>query len=135
MQLKICGSHLTCKVANKCLSVCERVEVVEWNKRWSSPFPCCPVSYQCPWNKTLIEKKSLWSVYFLLKGHLTWENCTSHVLHFLDVNEAIISNHFPEEINLWHFIVPKLLHPRIFFKHCRNDIFTKNIILKIFQEK
>ena len=26
----------------------ERVEVVEWNKRWSPPFPYCPVSCQCP---------------------------------------------------------------------------------------
>ena len=25
------------KVANKCLNVRERVEVVEWNKRWSLP--------------------------------------------------------------------------------------------------
>ena len=25
--------------------------------RWSPPFPCCPVSCQCPWKKTLIEKK------------------------------------------------------------------------------
>ena len=32
-------SHLTCKVANKCLNVCEWVEIVEWNKRWSCPFP------------------------------------------------------------------------------------------------
>ena len=31
--------------------------MVEWNKRWSPPFPCCPVSCQCPWKKTLIEKK------------------------------------------------------------------------------
>ena len=36
-------SHLTCKVANKCLNVRERVEVAEWNKRWSPPFPGCPV--------------------------------------------------------------------------------------------
>ena len=27
--LKICNSHLTCEVANKCLNVSERVEVVE----------------------------------------------------------------------------------------------------------
>ena len=40
MRLKIRDSHLTCKVANKCLDVRERVEVVEWNKRWSLPFPC-----------------------------------------------------------------------------------------------
>ena len=44
------------KFANKCLHVRERVEVVEWNKRWSPPFPCCPVSQQCPRKKTLIEK-------------------------------------------------------------------------------
>ena len=48
LRLKICDSHFTCKVADKCLNVRERVEVVEWNKRWSPPFPCCPVSYQCP---------------------------------------------------------------------------------------
>ena len=47
LRLKICDSHLTWKVANKCLNVREWVEVVEWNKEWSSPFPCCPVSRQC----------------------------------------------------------------------------------------
>ena len=57
LRLKICDSHPTCKVANKCLNVRERVEVVEWNKKWSPPFPCCPVNRQCPWKKTLIEKK------------------------------------------------------------------------------
>ena len=41
----------------KCLNVRERVEVVEWNKKWSSPFPCCLMSRQCPWKKTLTEKK------------------------------------------------------------------------------
>ena len=30
--------------------------MVEW-KRWSPLFPCCPVSCQCPWKETLIEKK------------------------------------------------------------------------------
>ena len=57
MRLKICDSHLTWKVANKYLNVRERVDVVEWNKRCSSPFLCCPVSRQCPLKKTLIEKK------------------------------------------------------------------------------
>ena len=32
LRLKICDSHLKCKVANKCLNVGERVEVVECNK-------------------------------------------------------------------------------------------------------
>ena len=53
----MCDIHLTCKVANKCLNVREWIEVVEWNKRWSSPFPCSPVSRQILWRKTLMEKK------------------------------------------------------------------------------
>ena len=40
VRLKICDSHLSCKVADKCLNVREQAEVVEWNKRWSPPFPC-----------------------------------------------------------------------------------------------
>ena len=59
MWLKIYDSHLTYKVANKCRNVRERVQVVEWNKRWSPPFRCCPVSCQCPWKKTLIEKQNV----------------------------------------------------------------------------
>ena len=57
VRLKICDSHLTYKVANKFLNVREWVEVVERYKRWSPPFPCCPVSRQCTWKKTLIGKK------------------------------------------------------------------------------
>ena len=34
------------------------LEVVEWNKRWTRPFPYCPVNRQCPWKETLIEKKN-----------------------------------------------------------------------------
>ena len=30
--------------------------VVEWNSRWSPPFPYCPVSRQCPWKKILMGK-------------------------------------------------------------------------------
>ena len=52
MRLKIRDFHLTCKVANKCLNVRERVEVVEWNKRLL--LSCeSPVSMK----KTLIERK------------------------------------------------------------------------------
>ena len=39
LRLKICDSHLTCKVANKCLNVRERVEVVEWNKKVVPSLP------------------------------------------------------------------------------------------------
>ena len=51
----ICDNHLTCKAATKCLNICERVEVREWNKRWSPLFPCRLVSRQCLRKKTLIE--------------------------------------------------------------------------------
>ena len=57
MRLKIRDSHLTCKVSNKYLNVCESVYVVEWNKRWSLPFPCCPVNRQCLWRKPWWKKK------------------------------------------------------------------------------
>ena len=57
----MCDSHLTCKVADKCLNVHGRVEVVDRNIRWSPPFRCCPVSSQCPWKKTLIERKNFFS--------------------------------------------------------------------------
>ena len=51
-------SHLKCKVANKYLNICERVEVVEWNKSWSPPFPWCPVNRHCLWKKFLTKKKN-----------------------------------------------------------------------------
>ena len=36
-------SVLTCKFAQKCLNVCKRVEVVEWNRKMSPPFPGSPL--------------------------------------------------------------------------------------------
>lgn len=42
MQLKICGSHFTCKVADNCLNVCEQVVVVERNKDSPLPSPAVP---------------------------------------------------------------------------------------------
>ena len=72
MRLKICDSHLTCKVANKRLNVRERVEVVEWINWWSPPFPCCPVSRQCLWKKILIEKKKT--------SHNSWQNSCKPLL-------------------------------------------------------
>ena len=45
LRFKICDSHLTCKVANKCLIVRERVEVVEWKKMVPSlPLLSCELS-------------------------------------------------------------------------------------------
>ena len=34
--------HLTCKAANKCLNVRERMKMAEWNRRWYPPFPLLP---------------------------------------------------------------------------------------------
>ena len=77
MRLKICDSHFTCKVANKCLNVRERMEVVEWNKRWS------PLSYESSMslkenpdsnkklhenNAELLIKKILYTVSSFIKG-------------------------------------------------------------------
>ena len=83
MRLKICDGHLTWKVTNKCLNVRERVEVVDWNKKWSPRFLCCPLSRQCPWKKTLIEKKNYFStwdvtqfmplvIYVCMYVHIIW---------------------------------------------------------------
>ena len=46
VQLKIRGSHLTWRIANKCLHIREQAKVVERNKRWFPPFSHCPVNRQ-----------------------------------------------------------------------------------------
>ena len=45
------------KIANKCLNVRERAEMVERNKKWSPPFLCRAVNRQYLWKKALIEKR------------------------------------------------------------------------------
>ena len=72
MWLKIRDSHLGCKVANKCFNVRPRVEVVEWNKRWSSTFICRPVNPQCLWKKTVIKKQQILLVEIPVTKHLTY---------------------------------------------------------------
>ena len=58
LRLKICDSHLTCKVANKCLNVRERVEVVEWNKMVSSlPLLSCELWVSVKENPDRKKKK------------------------------------------------------------------------------
>ena len=42
MRLKMRGSYLKCKVANKCVNVREWVEVVEKNKDGPLPSPAFP---------------------------------------------------------------------------------------------
>ena len=71
------------KLQNKCLNVRERVEVVEWNRTWSPPFPCCPVSRQCPWKKILIEKKTWAKLKKSLKNTL---NCCKVQIVFKDTH-------------------------------------------------
>ena len=39
MRLKICGSHLSCKVTNKCPNVREQVEGVNRNRNNDGPLP------------------------------------------------------------------------------------------------
>lgn len=57
MRLKILGSHVGCKVANKCLNICERVKVVKRKKdgplRSSAVLLIASVRER---QKTLIEK-------------------------------------------------------------------------------
>ena len=77
-------SHLTYKVTNKCLNVCEWAEVAEWNKRWSTPFCSCPVSCQCPWKKHWKKKK--------LRGE-----CRSEKQYFFHYS----SPYFINILNIW----------------------------------
>ena len=54
------------KLQNKCLNVCEQVEVVEWNKKWSLSLLSCESSMSVKENpdrkkkfiKTFIEKSN-----------------------------------------------------------------------------
>ena len=61
VRLKICDGHLTCKVANKCVNVCEWVEVVEWNKKIvpSLPLLSCELSVSMKENPDRKKKFSL----------------------------------------------------------------------------
>ena len=54
----MCDSHLTCKVANKCLNVRDLVEVVEWNKMvLSLPLLSCKLSVSVKENPDRKKKK------------------------------------------------------------------------------
>ena len=73
------------KVANKCVNVRERMEVLKWNKRWSSSYPSPPpppsplppllaFESSVSLKKTLIARKTCkvsssfltWRLYFIL---------------------------------------------------------------------
>ena len=56
-------SHLTCKVANKCLNVRERLEVVEWNKMVPSlPLLSCELSVSVKENPDRKKKKKKFGI-------------------------------------------------------------------------
>ena len=67
--IKIGDSLFTCKVANKCLNVCERQEVVEWTKRWSPPTHAVlwivSVCEKNPWKKKFSIIKTMKNLYFV----------------------------------------------------------------------
>ena len=118
VQLKICDSHLTRKVANKCLNVRERVEVVVWNKRRSPPFPCCPVSRQWPWKKTLIEKIYIYifQCYFFLTFSL-------FCLEQLSMAASVILKHEMQYWNLWRDRMAEIKNRQFFKTVTMNFIF------------
>ena len=60
---KIRGSHLTCKVANRCLNVRERLEVVGWKK--DGPLP----SFAVLWIASVCERKPWQKV---ITGYVNW---------------------------------------------------------------
>ena len=51
------------RLQNKYRNVRERVEMVEWNKRWSPPIPCCPENLieQKTKNCSILTRLTLWS--------------------------------------------------------------------------
>ena len=59
-----------------------RVEKVEQNKRWSPPFPFCPVSHQYLQKKALIEKNSFVAID---KGLLTAFELTAPLFIILGI--------------------------------------------------
>ena len=67
-------SHLTCKVANKCLNVRKWVEVVEWNKMvLSLPLLSCELSVSVKENpdrkKNLKKKKNFFYISACFRKH------------------------------------------------------------------
>ena len=68
------------RLQNKYRNVRERVEMVEWNKRWSPPIPCCP--------ENLIEKKQKTAVSWhawLFEANFYqnfWGTIQDYFLHF-----------------------------------------------------
>ena len=71
------------------------VEWNEWNKRRSPPFPCCPVNRQCPWKKTLIEKKK--------KDNSDNRTILWVFLLILILNQSYHQTHIADELTYTHY--------------------------------
>ena len=73
---------ITCKVANKCLNVCERVEVVEWKKMVPSlPLLSCELSVSMKENPDRKKKTCYFVVihYFVIRCY--WGERCVHCWH------------------------------------------------------
>ena len=115
MRLKICDSHLTCKVANKCLNVRERVEVVEWNKMVPSfPLLSCELSVTVKENPD--RKKKFLKKTLHLSGRLLFlkkwnnESIVSNVV--MNLTPLYISNSTHRNLS-WHKCKKKICHHKI----------------------
>ena len=82
---------------------------LEWNKTWSPPFSCCPVSCQCPRKKTLIEKKKQFKVSLKVTAEGSFSNdinARHHTYKFTKKYLARQSNPI-QETYLWIFAAKK----------------------------
>ena len=87
MRLKICDSHLTCKVANKCLNVHERVEAVERNKMVPSLLllSCeLPVSVKENPDRKKKERYENHKTSFRHRSHLTAPDLSNYYWKLVD---------------------------------------------------
>ena len=142
-------SHLTCKVANKCLNVRERVEVVEWNKKWSPPFPCCPVSRQWCYGfifDLLRQFVTKYDRYYYnirqLFYYKMWQTfitkCDSYYKIWRLLQIATVRRHevlYVFKIKHTDKILSKILHWSYFlnnFRSSRPDVFCKKGVLRNF---
>ena len=107
LQLKICDSYRTCRVANKCLNVHEWVEVIEWNKRWSLPFLYCPVNCQCL-EENLDRKKimtELEAVFYKKNIDKKFISLVWLVLTWWAATKKVYRDPFHHLLCLWIFVI------------------------------
>ena len=100
-QMLITYCHLTCKDANYCLNVHERVEVVEWNERQSfllllsPPFPYCHMRIFSVCERKLWQKKKMFKYTI---GKNTSTRCLKDVLSRQERHLAKTSSRCPKDV-------------------------------------